>query len=359
MLSISTTTPLAPPNKTDPVRSAEWFLDFLKIKDAHSISTGAGVTVGLPDTGTFPHRDFVKNLANGIDLTSGRSTSTNNDKDGHGTEMAGLIAGHGHGNSAGILGIAPDSRLLSIKVTEGVSQASELEAGIKAAATLGASVVNISAVTGPSRALEEAIHIAAQQDSVIIASSGNASRVATIGYPAALQGVLAVGAIGKNGTPTPSSIPGPNLGICAPGEKIITTGLKSEYSEIRGTSAATAITSGAAALVRARFPELSAQEVIHRLTATARDVGAPGWDEQCGYGVLDIVKALTADVPPLAGGSASAAVGAGGSSGAAAGGADHGGDRQKTVVLGGIAAVLAGGVLVAWLAVRRRGRKRL
>jgi MYXO-CTERM domain-containing protein len=69
---------------------------------------------------------------------------------------------------------------------------------------------------------------------------------------------------------------------------------------VDGTSPATAIVSGAAALVRAKFPQISAQEVIHRLTATADDIGPPGRDNECGFGVLNIVKALTADVPPLA-----------------------------------------------------------
>jgi subtilisin family serine protease len=66
-----------------------------------------------------------------------------------------------------------------------------------------------------------------------------------------------------------------------------------------GTSAATAIVAGAAALVRSRYPKLSAKEVIHRLTATATDKGDPGRDDEYGYGVLNLVAALTADVPPL------------------------------------------------------------
>ena len=61
----------------------------------------------------------------------------------------------------------------------------------------------------------------------------------------------------------------------------------------------TAIVAGAAALIRSRYPDLSAQEVIHRLTATATDKGPPGRDPEYGYGVLNLVAALTADVPPL------------------------------------------------------------
>ena len=73
----------------------------------------------------------------------------------------------------------------------------------------------------------------------------------------------------------------------------------SGYLQRTGTSPATAIIAGAAALVRSKFPNLSAAEVVHRLTATADDKGPPGRDVEYGYGVVNIVKALTADVPPL------------------------------------------------------------
>ncbi len=71
------------------------------------------------------------------------------------------------------------------------------------------------------------------------------------------------------------------------------------YTTGTGTSGSTAIIAGAAALVRSKFPNLSAAEVVHRLTATADDKGPPGRDNEYGYGVVNLVKALTADVPPL------------------------------------------------------------
>lgn len=337
--------------QADEVRQAEWFLKLLDIDQVHKLSTGSGVTVALPDTGVSLHQDLIGSFGPGFDLTTGRPANADNDNDGHGTEMAGLIAGHGHGTEEGMLGIAPHAKIISIKVTEGSTQPSELESGIEAASTVGAKVINVSLVTGPSEALARAIHAANQADAVVVAGSGNDSKVSKIGYPAALDGVLAVGAVDKNGRHAPFSVPGHNLGICAPGENIVTTGLGSRYSDIRGTSAATAIVSGAVALVRARFPGLSARDVVHRITATATDIGPPGRDDQCGYGVLNIVKALTADVPPLDGG---ASVSPRASIDAADGGRGWG-----FGVLGGVAAVLAGGMVVAFLGVRRRGRKRI
>jgi subtilisin family serine protease len=86
--------------------------------------------------------------------------------------------------------------------------------------------------------------------------------------------------------------------ISAPAVDITSTDAYQKYTVLNGTSNAAAIVTGAAALVRAKYPNLSAAEVIHRLTATATDKGPPGRDPEYGFGVLNIVKALTADVPP-------------------------------------------------------------
>jgi subtilisin family serine protease len=117
------------------------------------------------------------------------------------------------------------------------------------------------------------------------------------------------------------------------------------------------------ALVRAKFPQLSAAEVIHRITATADDIGAPGRDDECGYGELDIVKALTADVPPL-GGDASASPSASVTTSAAApvttGGAAPPAAEDKSssgpLVVGVVVVVLLVAGAVGFVAMRRRQR---
>ncbi|GIF10872.1 S8 family serine peptidase [Actinoplanes teichomyceticus] len=362
--ALALTSTLTPINDfhADYVRDSEWHLKYLDIETAHAITKGNDVTIGLVDTGVFPHRDIVNNLLNGADLTTTNGTQGKKDRDGHGTEMAGLIVGHGHNYTEGILGIAPSAHLLPIKSYEVARPDSNLAGGIKAAVTHGSMVINVSAGTSPSIALRAAVSTAAQFDAVIVAASGNDQTAAGFGYPAALPGVLAVGAINRSGKHASFSITGPNMDLCAPGAEISTTGLNNTYRKAQGTSAATAIVSGAAALVRAKFPELSAPEVIHRLTATATDIGPPGRDEQCGYGVLNIVKALTADVPPLVGASDSGPTVGSPSPGATAEGPPAGsgtGDSEsrKVAVLGGIATVSAASVLVAFLSARRRRRK--
>lgn len=139
---------------------------------------------------------------------------------------------------------------------------------------------------------------------------------------------------------------------------IVTTGLGNNYDRVDGTSAATAIVSGAAALVRAKFPDLSAAEVIHRLTATADDNGPPGRDDQCGYGVLNVVKALTAEVPPLEGGTAVTASAqpsvVAPSVGSSADPETEAEESNLPVIAGVAGGIAVLGVLLAFLARRRR-----
>lgn len=284
----------------DDVRSAEWHLSYLQVAKAQRMSKGADVIVAVVDSGVSAHKDLQGAILPGYDVVRPGSDA-HADTDGHGTEMASLIAGRGRGSSSGILGIAPAADVLPVKATTtgGRGTSITLGDGIKWAAENKASVINVSAGIGDSSNMRDGVAAAAAADSVVVAASGNRSLQTRVEYPAAIPGVLAVGAVDKNGKPASFSTTGPEVKICAPGTAIAAAEPPNKYVAIDGTSPATAIVSGAVALVRAKFPQLSAQEVIHRLTATATDIGKPGRDDECGYGILNIVKALTADVPPL------------------------------------------------------------
>jgi type VII secretion-associated serine protease mycosin len=287
------------PAKADQVRNLQWFISDLKLNQAHRITTGAGISVAVIDTGISPHRDLYRNLRKGTDTSPGGDGTGQDDEHGHGTRMAGLIAAHGRGTTEGALGVAPSSSLIPVRAAGKIPNGLGVPAGIKWAASFGADIISVSGSVSPSRELKDAVAAATQADAVIIAAAGNKSEDLSLIYPAAMPDVLAVGAIDRNGNAADFSITDQKVAICAPGVDMVTTDLNNKYAKGRGTSQATAIVAGAAALVRAKFPELSAPEVVHRLTATAKDNGPPGRDDQCGYGVLDIVKALTADVPPL------------------------------------------------------------
>ncbi|HET6531927.1 MAG TPA: S8 family serine peptidase, partial [Actinoplanes sp.] len=256
----------------------------------------------------------------------------------------------------GVQGIAPEAKILPVRDSTSARGGNSITVGnaIKWAVDNSATVVNVSSTTGPSLEMQEALTSAKARDVVIVAGVGNTSSSAEIELPAAAPGVLAVGSIDRSRKHSAFSIMGEQVQICAPGVDILTTRMGGGYAYSHGTSPATAIVSGAAALVRAKFPDLSAPEVIHRLTATADDVGPPGRDDECGFGVLNIVKALTADVPPLAGASPSVSAGAP-PSGSAGSDAQPERDDSSAAVIGGIGAVvlLIGGI-IAFLLVRRR-----
>jgi subtilisin family serine protease len=122
-------------------------------------------------------------------------------------------------------------------------------------------------------------------------------------FPAAYPGVVSVVGTDRNGNHATISVSGSTATLAAPAVDIYTTDIRtgshSGYSVGDGTSGATAIVSGVAALVRSKYPSMSAAEVAHRLEATADDKGPPGRDSDYGYGIVDPVKALTANVPPL------------------------------------------------------------
>ncbi len=289
----------------DSIRDRQWYLSTLDIARVHQLSQGAGVTVGLIDTGVdAKHPDLAGAVLPGLDLhdyKAGDGTGRN-DVLGHGTEMAGIIAGRGHGDghADGILGIAPEAKILPVRVIDnGFLGSGYIGKAIDYAVAHHVGVMNMSFSGDDDTPIRDAIKKAQAADIVLVAGSGNRNQASSGPFPGAFPEVLSVGAVDQTGKIWADSITGPQLDIVAPGVNMASTGIVSTgYSLTTGTSDATAIVSGAAALIRAKYPNLSAAEVMHRLTATATDAGAPGRDDTYGYGRLNLIKALTADVPP-------------------------------------------------------------
>ncbi|XVU24776.1 S8 family serine peptidase [Actinoplanes sp. CA-054009] len=355
--------------RADGFRDDQWYLQSLSVSQAQKLSNGAGITVAVIDSGSYPHPDIRRNILAGINFTA-EPGDGRIDQIGHGTNMASIIAAHGKNGSDGVLGIAPSSKILPIRISNSKNSApaDKMARGITWAAEHGAKVINISAETGPSFDLADAVNRAIDEDIVIVSGAGNTGAQAIVAYPGAIKNVLTVGAVGRNGQHAPISVASSKVDICAPGVQITSAQPKNKYVDVTGTSAATAVASGAAALVRARFPNLTQSDVIHRLTATADDTGPPGRDNECGFGRLNLVKALTADVPPLEGGAPESratappttATAAPGGTASAVGSARAAGDDSgsgRGLVYGGIAAVVAlgGGLLFALLRRRRGG----
>lgn len=307
VVAITTLVLPAGPARADDVRQLQWHLDYLRIDEAQRISTGQGVTVAVVDTGVYAdHRDLQGQVLAGVDL-SGSGTDGRRDDRGHGTGMAALIAAKG-GGASHAYGIAPGARILPIRVsaTETV-QASAIAAGIRAAADRGAKVINVSigSGTGGIRADErDAVAYALSKDAVVVSSAGNTDAGdVLVTWPAKAAGAIAVTGVDRTGEFTPKSIQGPEAVLAAPFPDIVTAvppaASPTGYGVASGTSNSAAIVSGVAALVRAKYPQLDAANVVNRLIRTADDAGPPGRDPQYGFGRVNPVRALTENVAPV------------------------------------------------------------
>jgi len=297
-----------PVSAADQVSDGQWYHQFLSTAQAHQHTEGAGVTVAVIDSGVdATHADLAGSVLSGVDLTNEGPGDGHVDTDGHGTKMASLIAGHGR-----VRGVAPAAKVLPIRagVFEG-ARGDHVIDGIKWAVAHGAGVISIS-LGGEGDPLErQEVQTALASDVVVVAGAGNRPEDTSVRFPAAYPGVLAVAAVGRNGEHAPVSVAGPQVVIAAPGVDISGAHPGGRYSVGSGTSDATAIAAGAVALIRAKFPQLKAAEVVRRLTATATDKGSPGRDPEYGYGVINLVGALTADVPVGTEGPSKASGGAG------------------------------------------------
>ncbi|MEV6344866.1 S8 family serine peptidase [Actinoplanes sp. NPDC051851] len=303
-VTTATVIALAPalPASAETVRGSQWFLAAVKAPQAQKITKGGGVTVALIDTGVDAgHPDLNGVLLAGKTFGGSTSDAGHTDPVGHGTSMAGLIAAQGGGENHA-LGIAPDAKILPVAINTG-NDISVAEP-IRWAVDQGADIINLSNGRSDGEARPEelaAIAYAQSKDVVVIAAAGNLEKDGLgVNAPADTPGVIAVSGIGEDGFGWSGSSTGPEIALAAPAEQIVTTGERAQretgYSISDGTSDATAIVSGVAALVRSKYPKMSAANVINRLIKTATDKGNKGRDDIYGYGVVNAQKALTADV---------------------------------------------------------------
>jgi type VII secretion-associated serine protease mycosin len=304
----------------DPERSGEWWLDLLHLPSAWQMSRGQGVTVAVLDTGVDGHdADLTGQVTQGPDYTTGGRTPDGRYWGHHGTSIAGIIAGHGHGpgSTAGILGIAPAAKILSIRVTwetndpirqtrgAALADRSSLAQGIRYAVDHGASVINMS-LGGSSASFDgtpddvAAINYALGKGVVLVASMGNDGAPPTKRYfPAAYPGVIAVGAVGRSLKPWKDSNRGPYVAVAAPGVGIVSDDISDGYQITDGTSASSAIVAGVAALIRSQYPSMPPAQVARAVETGVTHQPPGGHNDQVGAGVVDAAKAL--QVAALAG----------------------------------------------------------
>lgn len=326
----------------------------LNLPEAWKFSRGAGVTVAVIDSGVTP-QPRLPNLTGGGDYIDAGANGLV-DCDGHGTVVAGLI-GAAPGPDQ-FSGVAPEAALVSIrqssiqwspKVPAGgdpqvIKTAGDIETlarAIRHAADIpGVRVINISVTDCipvykdvNQSALGAALHYASEEkDILVVAAAGNTvesctsnplaggastatdprnwAGVTVISTPSYWQPyVLSVGSLNTEGQPSGFSMAGPWVGIAAPGEAIVSLGngansglingqpsSKEPLIPISGTSFASAYVAGVAALVRSKFPNLTAHQVLNRLVSSAHNP-ARSPSNLVGAGVIDPVAALTWDIP--------------------------------------------------------------
>ncbi len=376
----------------------------LRIRQAQQYATGRDQRVAVIDSGVQPHPRLLGRLIDGGDYIENRRGLF--DCDGHGTVVAGLIAAAPDANSL-FVGVAPAAQILAVRQAStfysvplrqldngqeihspSAGDTVSMARAVMRAVQLGATVINISeAACFPAERdqinapdLQAAVHHAVEHNVVVVVAAANTSSTCKQNSPGAVttisspgwfdDDVLTVAATDDNGEPADFSIRGPWVDVAAPGTGAVslaagrpglTTGLVDAHGQARaldGTSFATPYVAGVAALIRERYRNLTARQVMHRIEQTAQHTGAHGGrSEELGYGMIDPVAALTAVLPEEQG-PAPAPVNAAKLSGFPAPPPDD--THPRTVALAGSAAalILLGLIIVIAQTTKRHQRPR-
>lgn len=277
---------------TDPMYSQQWGLGRISAPLAWDSTQGTStVTIAVVDTGIqSTHVEFSGRVVAGYDYVNNDQNPT--DDEGHGTHVAGIAAA-AMNNGYGGAGAAPDCTIMPVKVLNNVGEGlnSDIADGIRFAADNGAEVINLSLEGSYSDAVSSAIAYAFSKDVVVVAAAGNSSG-APVSYPAALDGVVGVSAIDSSNNLASFSNVGPQIDVTAPGVNILSTYPVSTYANSSGTSMASPFVAGTVALMRSANRALTQADVVGRLRASADDLGAPGFDNSFGTGLVNAARAV-------------------------------------------------------------------
>ncbi|MDX6470101.1 MAG: thermitase [Gaiellaceae bacterium] len=280
----------------EPLQSTEWWLADVGV--AGLTPPGPGIPLTLVDTGIFfGHQEFVGRP----DLVALNPQEPAPLGGVHGTAVA-SVAG-ATANGIGLLGLYPTVAIRSYDASLGDGTqlpASEIAAGIRAAAAGGPTVINLSLGGNlDDPAIDAAVTQAVRSGSLVVAASGNSGDAGNpLTYPAATPHVLTVAATDQNDQVAPFSSQSNFVDLSAPGVDIpVASALDNSYAVESGTSFASPMVAAAAAWLWTVRPTLDASQVAEILRRSARDIGASGYDVGSGYGILNVAAALAAPTP--------------------------------------------------------------
>lgn len=281
-----------------PSRGTPWSLQRLLFDQMWEDTRGKKVSVAVIDSGVSNDNKQLKSaVAKGEDVIAKKGDGTK-DEAGHGTKVAGIIAARADGDT-GFVGIAPEATIIPIRQNDNKNsgKVATLVRAIDYAISRDVQIINISQGTTnplqPGSVLHQAIKRAQEKDILVVASAGNdgAAGKAKDNYPAAIEGVLGVGASDRNNERAAFSQSGEHVDIAAPGVDMVSTVPGGGHCVDHGTSFAAPYATGVAALVRAKHPDWTYQQVIWHLQQTADRV-RPDRDKNVGWGVVDPVAAM-------------------------------------------------------------------
>jgi membrane-anchored mycosin MYCP len=298
------------------VSSASYLVERLGLEDAWEFSRGQGVTVAVVDSGIDADNvHFADALVPGASTFGDGSARADDDLFGHGTAVAGIIAAR-MVDGSGVVGIAPAAKIMPVRAFESAPEdgqssrdvvgpsAQSVVAGIKWAADNGAQIINVSLSDDQSADLyADAVNYAHARGSLVVASAGNRNTADSDRpdpanfYPGELPGALAVAAVLRDGTwSADSSYAGAHVDIAAPGQSMPSAYISGGDCVFNGDSAsssyATAVVSGAAALVAARYPDETPDQWAFRLTQAAMRVAPAEASDTVGWGEVRPAEAL-------------------------------------------------------------------
>jgi type VII secretion-associated serine protease mycosin len=311
----------------DEVRDQQsWVLQALDVQPAWSVTYGKGVTVAVIDSGVNPNvSDLAGSVIPGPDYTGLKTSPQNPDWGQHGTWMASIIAGHGDDGITGaygtigpdgIIGVAPEAKILSIRVIPDTTDPGyrtydnepeqqiqdELAHGIRTAVQDGAQVISMSiGYSAPSGVVRAALQYAYSRGAVLVASSGNSGQTgeknpngwSPVSFPADYPGVLSVAAVNSNNQTASFSSSNLSVQVAAPGDNVPAQGNNGQYYTVDGTSPACALVAGVAALIKSEYPKIPPALVLEAITSTAKQYSGGDYNVHTGFGIVDAGAALT------------------------------------------------------------------
>lgn len=282
-------------NTSDTLADRQWYLDGIGADAAWDAGLdGRGVRVGIIDSGLNSSHEDLENahIETGYNLLNGSTDTT--DTVGHGTFVAGVMAAK-RNNGKGIAGLVDQVTIVPLKCFSGDMRTNVsyvISAIYKAVDQYDCDVINMSlGSNSSSRALTAAITYAISKNVLIVSAVGNDGTAAYL-YPAADSRVVGVGAVNSNYVRSSFSQQNDSVTVVAPGEQVISLSSKNPggYLYGSGTSFATPFVTAMAVMAKSWSNAITQEQFMSLLTNTATDLGAPGYDQQYGYGLINISK---------------------------------------------------------------------